>query len=349
LLAVDCTSTGNTATVQGGGLFVFSGVADLLRCTLSGNTAPNGGGLWQQGVTSRVTLTNCTVADNRSTGSSAVGGISLVQGAMALRHTTVAQNVGDGRGGGLFVQAPGSVRLERCILAANRDSGSIRTDINLFSGTLTATGPSLIGNNESVSAQFPTGPLAGTAAAPLDPRLAPLGDYGGLTFTAPPIPGSPAIDAAPGSALASDQRGFARLGAPDLGAAEFRGAPDARLYWLADWDTDGSRFGLEHALGTDPLHSDIHNVRNLTAPIIDGLGRPQVTFGVNAAFIPGTQWILTRSTNLLTFTEIFRFDGTAYTFNSTQAAVVDNGTSITVIDRLPPVGKGFYRLEALAP
>ena len=52
--------------------------------------------------------------------------------------------------------------------------------------------------------------------------------------------------------------------------------------------------------------------------------RPQVTFGVNNTFIPGTQWIIARSTTLQpgTFTEIFRFNGTAYTFTSAQVAVV---------------------------
>jgi hypothetical protein len=189
------------------------------------------------------------------------------------------------------------------------------------------------------------------AATPLDPRLAPLDGYTGPTFTAPPIPGPPAINAATGSTTDFDQRGFARVGTADLGAAEFRGVPDVQLYWREDWDGDGQRFGVEHALGTDPLRSDINDAGNLTVPFIDGLGRPQVTFGVNNAFIPGTQWIITRSTTLQSgsFAEIFRMDGTAYSFNSAQVAVVDNGTTITVIDRLPPPGKGFYRFEAISP
>jgi hypothetical protein len=56
-----------------------------------------------------------------------------------------------------------------------------------------------------------------------------------------------------------------------------------------------------------------------------------------------------RSPDLLTFPEIFRMDGTTNTFNNTQFVVIDNGTSVTVIDRFPPFPKAFYRVEALAP
>jgi len=52
--------------------------------------------------------------------------------------------------------------------------------------------------------------------------LAPLGNYGGRTQTMPPLPGSPAIDAAVSTGLTFDQSGFTRpLGlGPDIGAVE---------------------------------------------------------------------------------------------------------------------------------
>lgn len=61
-----------------------------------------------------------------------------------------------------------------------------------------------------------------SAASPL---VGTLGNYGGPTRTLPLLPGSPALDA--GAAAvglpAADQRGVARVGAPDVGAFESRG------------------------------------------------------------------------------------------------------------------------------
>ena len=54
--------------------------------------------------------------------------------------------------------------------------------------------------------------------------LAHLGDYGGPTETLALLPGSPAIDAGTTTnAPSSDQRGFARVGAVDIGAFESQG------------------------------------------------------------------------------------------------------------------------------
>jgi hypothetical protein len=56
----------------------------------------------------------------------------------------------------------------------------------------------------------------------LDPRLGPLQNNGGPTFTHALLSDSPAINRglAPG-ATPTDQRGVPRLGAPDIGAFEF--------------------------------------------------------------------------------------------------------------------------------
>ena len=62
----------------------------------------------------------------------------------------------------------------------------------------------------------------GTAQAPIDARLAALGDYGGPTLTMPLLPGSPAFGAGgTGAGVPTfDQRGFARDGRVDVGAFE---------------------------------------------------------------------------------------------------------------------------------
>ena len=66
------------------------------------------------------------------------------------------------------------------------------------------------------------------------PKLAPLGNYGGLTQTMPPLAGSPAIDAGSDAATGtfnSDQRGFRRLSGAhvDIGAVEIQQAVSTTL------------------------------------------------------------------------------------------------------------------------
>ena len=62
------------------------------------------------------------------------------------------------------------------------------------------------------------GPVTGPSPLSADPLLAPLGNYGGPTQTMALLPGSPARNAATGSTITSDQRGFPIVGTPDLGA-----------------------------------------------------------------------------------------------------------------------------------
>jgi len=74
---------------------------------------------------------------------------------------------------------------------------------------------------------FTTSTLVGTAANPLDPRLAPLGNYGGPTQTHALFPDSPVLNVG-NNALASssiDQRGAARIagGIVDIGSFESQG------------------------------------------------------------------------------------------------------------------------------
>ena len=57
---------------------------------------------------------------------------------------------------------------------------------------------------------FGANDLTGTVDAPLDARLGPLQDNGGLTFTMALLPGSPAIDQGVSQGLSTDQRGMPR-------------------------------------------------------------------------------------------------------------------------------------------
>ena len=88
---------------------------------------------------------------------------------------------------------------------------------------LLSTGYNIIGNNaDAVINSQPTDQI-GTPASPIDPLLGPLADNGGPTLTHALQPGSPAINRGDPAALPQDQRGYGRLGVPDVGAFEFNG------------------------------------------------------------------------------------------------------------------------------
>ena len=205
--AVDSTFSNNTAARNGGGIHTSGDTVALTRCTLHGNTADAGGAIWQEDASSTTTLSHCTISGNRGS----TGGIAVLAGDLSLLHCTVSQNVGNGGGGGFYIQDPATVNVQSSIIAGN--TALTGPDIFLFSGTINPSGVNLIGNNASVETQFPAvANLVGTAAAPLNPKLSPLGSFGGPVQTMHPLVGSPAIDAAgstdPGG---TDARGFPRF------------------------------------------------------------------------------------------------------------------------------------------
>ena len=84
-------------------------------------------------------------------------------------------------------------------------------------------GYNIIGNNaDAVIISQPTDQI-GTPAAPIDPLLEPLANNGGPTLTHALQAGSPAIDRGDPAAPPEDQRGYGRVGVPDVGAFEFGG------------------------------------------------------------------------------------------------------------------------------
>jgi hypothetical protein len=175
----------------GGGIF-NAGTLTLNQCILSGNTAGGGGG-GGGGIDNyfggTLTLNQCTLSGNSAPYGSG-GGIDNDEGAATIRNTIVAGN-----------------------------SGSM--DIYNYSATLTYGGSNLIQSVDNVDG-FITGPAPLTYA----PDLAPLGNYGGLTQTMPPLPGSPAIGAGSVAVniFATDQRGYPRTqnGLIDIGAVELQ-------------------------------------------------------------------------------------------------------------------------------
>jgi CSLREA domain-containing protein len=184
LAVIASTISGNTARTGGGGISVATGTHMIVNSTISGNTSRGGGGIEVAGAT-RATLLNTTVTGN------------------------TAAEVGSGSG--LVVFGPGLVQAANTLIAGNLPLGQTGTDCT---GSLSSLGYNLVGTIAGCT-------IVGVQTSNrigLDPRLGPLRDNGGPTFTHALLPGSPAIDAgnpAPpdssqAACQATDQRGSSR-------------------------------------------------------------------------------------------------------------------------------------------
>jgi len=209
LTMIDCTVSSCNSSIRGGGIYT-TGALILTRSTISNNSATNiGGGICTD--TPAVTLTNSTVAGNISAND---GGGIFSFGSLNLESSTISGNQGL-RGGGIFGQNS-TLQIKNTIIAGNSATNTA-TDVFLLAGTTTSQGGNLIGDNNGAATQFPAGnpnvnnDIAGIVSAKINPLLSLLGNNGGKTQTLRPLPGSPAINAAVTTALATDQRGYTRV------------------------------------------------------------------------------------------------------------------------------------------
>ena len=238
------TVANNTATEQGGGIFDSQIDTTITNSVFNGNHANNsfGGGLYFHDIASTLTLQNVTVSNNQGLNG---GGIYLGQAASATFNSiTVTLNnstdvSGDG-GGGIYAIPANTLNIKNSIIAGNTDNlgGNDSPDCNFIAVSIVY---SLIKDTTNCSGTTTSNNLlAGT-----DPKLDPLADYGGLTFTHRLHSGSPAIDAADNATcLATDQRGVLRpkdgnsdnVATCDMGAYEVRLNQTATLSSIASQD-----------------------------------------------------------------------------------------------------------------
>lgn len=218
----------NTATGAGGAMQNFStSTLHLINTTVSGNTCNStltgGGGIQANGT---LTMSNVTFSGNNANGGDG-GAIYYNGGGLAMNNVTIAGNTASGGGSGGLHKSTTTLNanLRNSIFANN--TGSASPDVT---GAISSQGNNIIRT---------VGASTGWVASDLqnvDPLLSPLGYYGsGVPYrmTHALYDASPAVNAGnncvtdltctaanPPVALATDERGAARVGNVDIGAYE---------------------------------------------------------------------------------------------------------------------------------
>lgn len=347
---------GNANGARGGGVNNIGAMLTLSNTTFTENTATEGGAVASDTDLGsvRTTLMNCTLTGNAAT--SRGGGLYNFDGKTLLEHCTITGNTaptGEGSGVASYGDTLTATEVSASIISAN-SSSDLDFVIGATNNSFTSSDYNLVGTGNAI-ADFNS---PGDQVAVRDPILAPLGNYGGPTQTMALRAGSPAINAASGSALTTDQRGFKRVGASDIGAYEFGNAAGYSVWatemigegldasFAGNADEDPSANGAEYALGTSVLLSDPASPNNPKV-FANGAGGIEITFGFNPIAAVDTRWIIERTTNLKNYTEIYRYDGPTST-GTPQAGIsaVVGATSITVTDPNPPSPNVFYRFGA---
>ncbi|MGA2621250.1 MAG: choice-of-anchor Q domain-containing protein, partial [Thermoguttaceae bacterium] len=261
------TYSGNSASTWGGAIFNWASPMTVYGCTLSGNKASLGGGLFNYGGT--LTVNTATLAGNTATGplsgsgvGQGAGGALYNAGAMTLTASTVSGNAGY-YGGGIAGGDLGfgdPLTMVDSIVAGNTwyvpgdtpanpaapyypDVCSVKFAAGSFYDLIgDGTGESGVGNGNS---------QVGTASNPINPLLAPLGNYGGPGQTMPPLSGSPAL--AMGGYVTSLTAGIDNQVAvlPVADAAVFE---STTLPYPLSFQIDGEQMSLE---SVDLVHNTI--------------------------------------------------------------------------------------------
>lgn len=211
------TVSGNKATNGlGGGISHSNGTATLNQVTISDNLAGLNGGGFYNGATANVV--NVTI-DGNSTSQDGGGFYNNGAGKANLQHVTISSNAALVSGGGLFNDSDAaSVVLHNTILS--------NTNNCAFGNSATA---GVTANDHNLETANSCG-FSGTDLVNADPRLGPLRDNGGATFTRALLTGSDALNTGM-SNVTVDQRGFPRPvdGQPDIGAYERGLAADVAI------------------------------------------------------------------------------------------------------------------------
>ncbi|MGD9634840.1 MAG: choice-of-anchor Q domain-containing protein [Pirellulales bacterium] len=211
----------NAAVDDGGAIANGVGRVTIQDSSLIANSAgDDGGGIFNasdMGGQHNLTIRNSTLTGNTAAGWG--GAVFNFSGIASIEFSTIARNTStSGTAGG--VGSWGDTNTTRTDVRSSIIAGNSGSDVDHVTGV---PGPAnsfnslkynLIGLGTSLAKFNQVGDQTGVA----DPRLGPLGDYGGSTQTLPLLFNSPALDAGDPLAFAGfggvpneDQRGFFRV------------------------------------------------------------------------------------------------------------------------------------------
>jgi len=236
---MNSTFSGNSTITalpsEGGAIFNQSGTVTVVGSTFSGNSSSIGGGaISNNGI--MLTVVNSTFSGNTTR---FIGGaISNRNGPLTVVGSAFSGNaVTDANGGGGAISSGNLATLRLALSTVAGNTASFDPDIGAT--VTTDGGGNVVGDIGNTTGLTAPSDRLGTAAAPLNPLLAPLALYApGTVQTVALLPGSPAIDraACPGdpttnATLVADARGIARpqLITCDAGAFESRGFTTSAL------------------------------------------------------------------------------------------------------------------------
>jgi hypothetical protein len=233
-LTVSSSNFGSNYSANGGAALHVQNSATSTTVTSSGfssNTGKEGGAV--NVVAGTLSVSDSTFDGNYASGNGGALRFSVGTGKAALSNVTVSGNSAGGSGGGLwFGGSSSTTTLTNLTIADNwastgsgltRGGGtvSLRNTLLSNSGSNCSGTPTSLGNNleSGNTCNFvASGDIVNSSSI----NLATLSSNGGPTMTRALNVGSAAINAGTSTgAPSNDQRGFARVGATDIGAYEY--------------------------------------------------------------------------------------------------------------------------------
>ncbi|MEP2775550.1 MAG: choice-of-anchor Q domain-containing protein [Luteolibacter sp.] len=330
------------SSLNGGSIFCISSNLTIANCSLLDNQGTFGGAI--AAFDSDLTIDHTTFSGNTATNDG--GAIGIDQGSVRLTHITAIRNSTSGEGGGIYL-INGELDLRNSIVAENSagfaaDFRSITSNVNVRGKNLFS---SLAGSDLVANANVLVSP---------EIRLSERVDLGSVGPFFLPLPGSPAIDQLDDIPLnSSDQTNAVSPfnGMTDIGAIEYQGANDLQYIWLTDQDGDGSTYGVEFALGTNPFVSDPENLQNPQFSV-NAQGQPVYRFGYDYAAIGTANYIVERSFSLElgSWEEVYVSADPDNGETTDFDVSIDAATAVTITDTSSPLPeKVFFRFLTVGP